>query len=48
MEVGIGLGIEANIAVASVRFNLVIKLNIYIPCIDGVDARDISGSIAVI
>ena len=29
VEVGIGLGTEADIAVATVRFNLVIKLDIY-------------------
>ena len=30
MEVGTGLGTKANITVTSVRFNLAIKLNIYI------------------
>jgi hypothetical protein len=34
MEVGIGLGTEADIAIASIRFNLVIKLNIYIELIE--------------
>ena len=34
MEVGIGLGIEANIAIAGVRFNLVIKLDIYLELIE--------------
>ena len=33
MEVGVGLGVEANITVASVRFNPVIKLNIYLELI---------------
>ena len=30
IEVDIGLGIEADITITSVRFNSVIKLNIYI------------------
>ena len=29
-EVGAGLGAEANIAIASIRFNLAIKLDIYL------------------
>jgi hypothetical protein len=33
MEVGAGLGAEANIAI-TVRFNLVIKLNIYLELIE--------------
>ena len=30
MEINIGLGTEANITVTSIRFNPVIKLNIYL------------------
>ena len=30
MEVGAGLGTEANIAITSIGFNLVIKLDIYL------------------
>jgi hypothetical protein len=33
MEVGTGLGAEADIAVISVRFNLAIKLDIYLELI---------------
>ena len=29
-EIGIGLGIEANITIINIRFNSAIKLNIYI------------------
>ena len=34
MEVGVGLGVEADIAVTGVRFNLVIKLDIYLELIE--------------
>ena len=34
VEVGMGLGTEANIAVTTVRFNPVIKLNIYTELIE--------------
>ena len=34
MEAGIGLNIKANIAITSIRFNLVIKLNIYLEFIE--------------
>ena len=34
MEVDNGLGIEANITVTSIRFNLAIKLDIYLELIE--------------
>ena len=34
MEVGMGLGIKADITITSIRFNLVIKLDIYIGLIE--------------
>jgi hypothetical protein len=34
MEVGIGLGAEADITVTSIRFNPAIKLNIYLELIE--------------
>jgi hypothetical protein len=34
VEVGAGLGVEANITVASIRFNPVIKLDIYLELIE--------------
>ena len=34
MEVGVGLDAEADIAITSIRFNLVIKLNIYLELIE--------------
>jgi hypothetical protein len=34
MKIGAGLGIEANIAITGVRFNLVIKLDIYLELIE--------------
>ena len=34
MEAGVGLGMEANITVAGVRFNPAIKLDIYLELIE--------------
>ena len=34
MEAGIKLGVEANITITSIKFNLAIKLNIYLKLIE--------------